>query len=631
MNDRKQTVVQLGGNILRIVFLALILTMGCSFVFMIQDTPSVPSQKHIAQMFYRPSVTGISQADYKAHIDTIKILGYDTVQIGINKDAIVFTAPGTFSLLEFSSSDFSELIQYAIDQGLEPVVQTHLASKIYAMVAPLLGTHPSLLDSTTGKTHDPYYQFDASTDMLAGIYKPIIDWIIASYPLSHPCRYIVIGGDEFDTDSMQTFGAAQGVDASEAWAKTINDIVDYARGFNNLKVVLWGDKLLSPELGSSSHGITGWTPDMRFLNAAWKWNSLNAERNPTFPTEAKDSVYTTRKTINHINHKEDIIIGDWHYRDGRAIETSPTLWEYPSVDYFQSMGFDSVWAVAFHTEMDEVNQFLNARMFAKYSEVKKVGGQVASVWFTYHPPYAFHFAEQVILEDTARLIDNPEGIRTLSQFSMTNYANSGWIDVLQNNPASYTIATGGNESIPLVRDAYLYLEVEAGAKGVGLLCQNENTVLNASDFDEEVSISTRLASGMVNDARMRTFLVADKNNFLAGNWLMIQTLETTAGLSFMIVQNGTTYVNQAVSGLSLSDGDTLNLSVQNDIVSTFEFVDADLGATYDILALSGWNGSITSCKLQFTDGAYTMLELLSPNGTAASIKIDRIAVERKHP
>lgn len=615
---------------------------------------SAHAQRYVAQMNYLPTTHGKTGASgqqyYKDRIKKIAELQYNTILISLGVNGLEFTAPREFSALQFSNAKLEEIIQYSFDQGLEPIVHVHLASKIGkgATVKKLIEKYPAIVSSVNnpifGRTQNPYFVFPAegarpSLNMTQGIYKPVIDWITARYPAqtgARSCKFINIGGDEFDTNVMQAFGTANGQDASQAFAKIINDIVDYVQTKpGNIKAVLWGDKLLSRNLGlaGGAHGVSDWNPDARlrnlFMHPKWRWNALFAQHPIDRNESPPESPYTTHKAVNYIdaNNRKSMIIADWHYGDKYAIKSVPERWEYPSIDYFNALNFDSVWVTTWYTEVARSaggGIYQNARMFTEYGRWKGAGGYMASVWFTDIPWRADFFQSDVILEDSIALFKRTWGTYALSQFSSDKFWESKWKRISRGSPPTsvapvYTGGAGTSEP-----DAYLRLVVP-GNKGVGAISVDPNTAIPNAHFNQEIRLTMTFDSAVKNGGKVKMALTGHQSQWWK-NFIMFEAQESASGLRFKIDQKGGSQINFWRSGLSIARGDTLHVRIRNKKVVKFTFWDKSTGVTHAL-----WSNGylIKPLKTQFSGGrAYTMIEWIAPSGAPAEVRIGRIISER---
>jgi hypothetical protein len=76
--------------------------------------------------------------------------------------------------------------------------------------------------------------------------------------------------------------------------------------------------------------------------------------------------------VNDLRARDKIIVADWHYQPSRC-------GEFPSVDYFQGLGFKDVWGCPWFNDT-------NLRQFSRYAATRHCGGMQATAWNRAYSP-----------------------------------------------------------------------------------------------------------------------------------------------------------------------------------------------------------------------------------------------------
>ena len=306
--------------------------------------------------------------DFLQRLEVIKDLGYTMAVFGMgtpSKAGITMQADGTISPNGGPTEDLRKLVHRAVDLGLEPVFEMKFIGKQIPLLRPVVQKHPGLLidPKSKGTVLNAAYRMPDGRDAYSATALALVDYLLGLYPKDHPPKYFFFGIDEFSSTDMAELGKKLGMTPGQAFAHSLNLGTDHvlARGVTPL---VWGDTMLSPALGTPTHGLTlpGYQPDPRLT--AMPGGAYHA-------VYGKGADHGLERMVNSLRDRDKIIVVDWHY------SPSPTG-EFPSVDYFQRVGFKDVWGAPWHNAT-------NIRQFSQYAARRGCGGMVATAWHdAYH-------------------------------------------------------------------------------------------------------------------------------------------------------------------------------------------------------------------------------------------------------
>ncbi len=358
-----------------------------------------------------------TEEHYHNIISDIAEKGYNTLIMGGGKffERLETVAVGISSINEknpkkaFTKKQIAHMIRYARGLGLEVVLELKLINKMYSALMGQdydfvggskscalenynIACHiPELLETGDADKYSKLinlaYRTSENVNIFDLVLHPIIDELLTLYGARMP-KYIHLGMDEINVRHMRVYAdQLDSVDTSlredaDRYHMTIEAAL-FSRGLNSLfnhvlekgiTPLIWGDMLLSSSLSDSDDTGTGvYLPDgtmrqgdMRFLSI----NSYNAEmQSPRINNRAEYSLLTA---INGIERKSEVIICDWHYYPGHFNSFTNQM-EFPSIDYFQDMGFKDVWGTTWYDEN-------TVKGFSEYAFEKNAGGMIAGSW-----------------------------------------------------------------------------------------------------------------------------------------------------------------------------------------------------------------------------------------------------------
>jgi len=230
----------------------------------------------------------------------------------------------------------------------------------------LIAQYPGLVIDPKNRSTvlDATFRMPDGRDAYSATSLAMVDYLLEVYPAEHPAKYFFFGIDEFSSDDLAKLADKLGMSPAQAFAHCVNLGTDHvlARGVTPL---VWGDTMLSSSLGTEQHGLTlpGYQPDERM--AAQPGGAYHA-------VFGKGTDCSLQTMVNFLRDRDKIIVVDWHYQ--------PSLTgEFPSVDYFQRVGFKDVWGAPWHDAT-------NIRQFARYAASRGAGGMIATAWFDAHAP-----------------------------------------------------------------------------------------------------------------------------------------------------------------------------------------------------------------------------------------------------
>ncbi len=335
---------------------------------------------HVA---FRPKLQ--RPAFYRKLIDQAYKLNYNTFILntgGISASSYTIPKPGEIQFYKWSHKQVADLLAYARKVGIEPVFEVKVIGKQNALLATLAKTHPGLLipvqKGSKRRMLNPSYRFPNGKDAYDAIALPMLDQIISLYGDTPP-RYMLLGIDEIPVEFIETCAKQLNTTTPKLFAQLLNRITDHLLA-KNITPILWGDMFLGKALGKPGHGIKGFKHDPRIKRG-----------HATFVSQKKNPP-STLTAMNYLTNRDKLIIGDWHYGDVNQ-------GEYPSVDYFQAMGFKDVWGATWYNDK-------GIRMFARYAAKRQCGGMIATSWHTTISPSVRHLY-QPLLRNSATYFRNP--------------------------------------------------------------------------------------------------------------------------------------------------------------------------------------------------------------------------------
>jgi hypothetical protein len=275
---------------------------------------------------------------YKEFGKRSKAAGYTTIMIR-------FT-----NRLGYDKKSARDLIKYyKNDLGLKVIPEFKLLGKSdKTFGAKFLKKHPMLFE---GGIVDPYAKYKGKP-AFDSLIIPMIDEHIEIF--DNP-EYFTLGWDEYNNQEIKKIADRNNKSVSEVWAGTLNRVTHYLLS-KNITPVIFGDQLMSKQLAEENNSV-GYPADKRFKNFSAIYG--------VFPLQSNiDLVDSVKK----IKNKDKIVILDWHYENEK---------EYPSVDYFQWLGFQEVIPVTW-------GQDGNMKYFSKYAKDRGLKKMMATVW---HYPF----------------------------------------------------------------------------------------------------------------------------------------------------------------------------------------------------------------------------------------------------
>jgi hypothetical protein len=292
-------------------------------------------------------------------------LDYNLVIFGMGnayRTLLTVSTDGKVIIHGGTANDLRKLIKQAIKLNIEPVFGMKFIGKPNAMMKELGNKYPGLLVNPKSKNTiiDPTFKLPGVSSSYSGTYLKVIDFLTALYPKNHPPKYFLLGIDEFISSEMAMVAKKMQLSPPEAFAYCLDISTTHLLN-KGITPIIWGDSLLSPTLGKTDHGITlpSYKPDPR----------LKLELGHSYYSTFKSKDYQLHQMVNFMQNRDKIIVADWHYR------SSPTG-EFPSVDYFQQVGFKDVWGATW-------NNMTNIQQFSRYAKKRQCGGMLATTWNNY--------------------------------------------------------------------------------------------------------------------------------------------------------------------------------------------------------------------------------------------------------
>lgn len=356
----------------------------------VTDKPSTaavdgPFRTRAFHVGFRPKVLPLSF--YTELLGQLTERGYNTVILNLNElhsSPFQMTEPGVIQMEGGGSADIRELIRKARALRLEPILELKMIGKQEKSLGELARKLPGLLRETNGKLGqvlNPGYVLPDGRDVFQAIVFPEIDWFIGLYGKEKP-KYFFLGIDEFAVDDMAFFARQKGTAAAALFAESLNRITAHVLA-QGVTPIIWGDMLLSRKLAQAGHGVNGFDPDPRLTPVGFAYHA-------EYQSKSGVSVLTA---MNGLRQRDQIIVADWQYWSVAANG------DYPSVDYFQKMGFKDVWGTTWFS-------LKGIRDFSRYAARQGCGGMIASTW---HTPFTVSVKHHypVILNDSAVFFKNP--------------------------------------------------------------------------------------------------------------------------------------------------------------------------------------------------------------------------------
>ncbi|MBL4702824.1 MAG: hypothetical protein JKX85_16390 [Phycisphaeraceae bacterium] len=170
------------------------------------------------------------------------------------------------------------------------------------------------------------------------------------------------------------------------FAELVNRYVDHLLS-KGITPILWGDMFLSTALGKPGHGVEGFEHDPRIQS-----NLAAFVTHASFKAKGKNPP-SVLKSMNYIKNRDKIIMGDWEY--GQADSRG-----YPSIDYFQKMGFKDVWGATWLGDKA-------IKGLSQYTASRGCGGIIATSWHVSFAPKVLHIFPSII-RNSAVYQHNPD-------------------------------------------------------------------------------------------------------------------------------------------------------------------------------------------------------------------------------
>ncbi len=291
-------------------------------------------------------------------------------------------APGKIRFHKWSDKQVTDLFDYARKAGLEPIFEVKIIAKHKVLLKELAKKHPGLLIKGNGRWANgilnPAYRFPDGQDAYDAIELPMLDYFMALHGKTK-ARYMLLGVDEVLVDDLEICAKALNTTVEKLFANLFNRCTQRLLD-QGVTPVFWGDMFLSAKLGKPGHGIKGFKPDPRIKGGNSSY--LSQQANPPCVLTA----------MNDLKNRDKLIVADWHYGSSKS-------GDYPSVDYFQAMGFKDVWGATWYND-DGI------RLFSRYAAKRQCGGMIATAWHTSISPLVRHLFTP-LLTNSAAYFRNP--------------------------------------------------------------------------------------------------------------------------------------------------------------------------------------------------------------------------------
>lgn len=302
---------------------------------------------------------------FERRLSELKSNGYNAVILPLNKWDSSFSGPApTYALAcgagienGLTPKEIAAAVALVRANGLEPIFEIKAVGKAVATLGLLSKKHPSIVfNGKHSAVWNPRFTFPDGTTFENGVLEPIIRELVSTYG-DRPPLFLNIGCDEFDKGALQTAAKAEAMTAGQFLAREINRVTSMVLRYN-VTPIMYQDMFLAEEL-TNAGVVRGFAGDERFAH----YEPMNGSRKAFDGGNVMDAV-------DLITDRSRIIIADWHYFDGAGKGYA----DYPSVDYFKTLGFKDVWPVTWY-DMHTV------RTFAAYATERGCNSMLASVWY----------------------------------------------------------------------------------------------------------------------------------------------------------------------------------------------------------------------------------------------------------
>jgi hypothetical protein len=348
--------------------IAVVVSLLGVTIFMPRTTPalifSLVSPETRVLGFY-VEYSPLTESQFEARLDAAKQQGYNTIIIPMTAwNAQFGEAMPTYLLAMgagvdggYSPAELSAMLALVRSKGLEPILAINTIGKVNHLFGKLVKERPNLVyNGTYNEVWNPRYVCPNGDSFEEGLLAPLIDELIGLYGAVPP-QYLLIAGDEIDKGALRTAADAENMTMGQFMAREFNRTAELVIS-HGVTPIIYQDMLMSKELASA--GVVSEFPgDPRLAH----YEPMNGSRAAFGGGNVMDAV-------DLITNRNEIIIADWHYFGGAGSDEMA----YPSVDYFQTLGFKDIWGVTWY-DMDTTRDFSN------YAESLSCGGMLASVWF----------------------------------------------------------------------------------------------------------------------------------------------------------------------------------------------------------------------------------------------------------
>lgn len=302
---------------------------------------------------------------YEGELTRAKAMGYTHVFLKFGAGTGAYRLDmGAGSSNGVDPKDLRRLVRHAHEAlGLELVFEAKLFGKQRMTIGDLIEKYPGIVYSGKVKAGmggfndvwNPRFKLPDGRDLYQGVIGTMLDELFALWG-KNPPKYFHMGWDELDKEALVMAARAEGLTPERLWAREWNRCVKLILD-RGVTPVAWGDCFLSERLAKGGV-VKGWKGDERFIGL----KDMNGD--PSWTGNA-----SLLEGVDEIGFRDRVIMIDWHYFGG----SGPGADQYPSVDYFQALGFKDVWVATWWNEN-------GIRQFSQYGQGKKVGGYVATFW-----------------------------------------------------------------------------------------------------------------------------------------------------------------------------------------------------------------------------------------------------------
>ncbi|MBN8216377.1 MAG: hypothetical protein J0L75_07020 [Spirochaetes bacterium] len=302
---------------------------------------------------------------YQAEFARAKTMGYTLIVLKFGAGSGAYRLDmGAGSSNGASPRDLRELVHHATETlGLELVLEAKLFGKQRMTMGDLIEKNPGIAFTAKVKggmggfndIWNPRYRCADGRDLYQGVVGPLLDELLSLYGSRRP-KYFHMGWDELDKEALVQAARAEGLTPAKLWARewdrSVRLLLD--RGVTPMA---WGDCFLSERLAKPGL-VAGFRGDPRFLG----YKDMNGD--PSWTGDA-----SLLEGVDQLHFRDKVVLIDWHYFGGSGADADA----FPSVDYFQALGFKDVWiATWFHEKA--------LRSFTRYGKGRGVGGYMATFW-----------------------------------------------------------------------------------------------------------------------------------------------------------------------------------------------------------------------------------------------------------